>query len=543
MRTLSFLLSHLGRYAGIFWLLLFAGALDGIAGFSVPILLAEFTRERAPPRDLARQVIPVVALCFLTTILLQWSLRRWGESLQGWLANALRVHLFRDVERLSIETLSRHHSGYLASLINQVATSVGGLATTILWLCGHLISTLVLFVYFTARESIPLAWFNLLLLLIFISISLLLARRMIPLADRLNQTSAQAAERYLDFLANLGTVKRLGIAHWAERMIDQTFEISNNAIFALQRFHSFRWALLHTIFFVSLLTTIAVILTRIEAGLISPSILILFIAGFSTIRGHAERLSELIKSLLETDAYVMRLNLLLAQKPQENIHLLPPLETLEMRGVVFTHHDSTHEIKVPHLLIRYGERLLITGASGQGKSTLLSLLAHLRIPSTGTCLWNNGSYVQYGSSITRAFALAAQEAELFNLSLRDNLRMDGESSDDAISALLKDLGLADLLTSLPSGLDTPVGEKGLRLSAGQKQRIAIARAILLKRPILLLDEPTSHLDQGSELAVLHCLEKLSPETTIIIASHEPVFRSFCSREVRLEGGQLLADDA
>jgi ABC-type bacteriocin/lantibiotic exporter with double-glycine peptidase domain len=526
----------------MFWVLLIAGALDGIAGFAVPILLAEFTRGDAQPRDLVQQVIPVVALCFIATIALQWSLRQWGESLQGWLANALRVRLFRDAEQLSIETLSQHHSGYLASLINQVATSVGGLATTILWLCGHLISTLILFVYFTAKESLPLACLNLILLALFVAISLLLARRMVPLADRLNQTSAQAAERFIDFLANLSTVKRLGIAEWAERMICQTFDNSNKAIFCLQRFHALRWALLHAIFFVSLLATIAVILTRIESGLLSPSILILFIAGFSTIRGHAERLSELIKSLLETDAYVTRLDTLLSEKGRRETHELPPLDILEMRDVVFTHTGSTHEIRVPHFSIRCGERLLITGASGQGKSTLLSILAYLRIPVKGTCLWNGVSYHRYGSSVTRAFALASQEAELFNLSLRDNLRMDGATTDDEICTLLSELGLADLLRSLPAGLDTPVGEKGLRLSAGQKQRIGIARAVLLKRPLLVLDEPTSHLDVDSEVAVLHLLEKLSPQTTIIIASHEPIFCAFCSREGRFEGGKLLHDD-
>lgn len=540
MCTLKFLLAHLGRYTIMFWSLLLAGALDGIAGFAVPILLAEFTRPQALPRDLVREIMPKITLCLCATLVLQWTIRRWGESLHGWLANALRVRLFRDVEQLRIETLARHHSGYIAALINQVATSVGALATSILWLFGHLVSTLSLFVYFTARESLPVACFNLILLALFVCISLLLARRMVPLADRLNQTSAQAAERYIDFLANISSVKRLGIASWAEMMICQMFDISNQAIFGLQRFHAFRWAILHSIFYVSLLTTIAFILTRIESGLLSPAILILFIAGFSTIRGHAERLSELIKSILETDAYVIRLNSLLTENNRVLINEMPPLAIVKMQGVVFCHAGSNHEIRIPYFVIRSGERLLITGASGQGKSTFLSLLANLlRPPAAGNCTWNGVPYEHYGGSVTRSFAIASQEAELFDLSLRDNLRMNAAISDDEICSLMTDLGLADFLKSLPAGLDTPVGEKGLRLSAGQKQRISIARAILLRRPVLLLDEPTSHLDDGSELAVLRCLEKLNPQITIIIASHEPAFRTFCSREVRFENGELL----
>jgi ABC-type bacteriocin/lantibiotic exporter with double-glycine peptidase domain len=148
------------------------------------------------------------------------------------------------------------------------------------------------------------------------------------------------------------------------------------------------------------------------------------------------------------------------------------------------------------------------------------------------------SYQEYGTALAQSFALASQEAELFNLSLRENLNMGGDISDEEICTLLCDLGLSELLETLPEGLNTPVGEKGLKLSTGQKQRIAIARAILLRRPILLLDEPTSHLDSATEQSVLKCLQTIAPTTTIIIVSHEPIFHSFCEREFVIEGGTL-----
>ena len=515
-----------------------AGGLDGIANFSVPILLSEFTKEPSKALQLTRTVIPLLAVCLGITLALQWCLRRWAESLCSWFGNNLRAQLFRDIEALRIETLAEYHSGYIAALINQVAGSVGSLTTSILWLVGHLITTLSLFLFFTARESITLAFSNLCLLLLFVAVSVLLSRRMVPLADRVNKTSATAAERLIDFLTNISTVKKLGIASWAEARIRAELAINNQAVSRLQLFHANRWATLHSIFFTSLLATITILLTRIERHDISPAILILFIAGFSTVRSHAERLAELIKSLLETDAYVARLLAITAAKALHGSQPLPPLKEITLQAVSFSYKDSHHQIRVPNCTIAAGERILITGQSGQGKSTLLAILAHQRVPTHGECLWNGVSYQEYGTSLVQSFALASQEAELFNLSLRENLNMGNAVPDDEIRTLLSELGLRELLEALPAGLDTPVGEKGLKLSTGQKQRVTIARAILLRRPLLLLDEPTSHLDSTSEQAVLSCLRAISPDTTIIIVSHEPIFRSLCERELVMEGGSL-----
>jgi len=442
------------------------------------------------------------------------------------------------VEALRIEALSEHHSGYIAALINQVAGSVGSLTTTILWLVAHLVSTLLLFFFFTARESLPLAFANLCLLCLFVGVSVLLSRRMVPLADIVNRTSATASERLIDFLTNISTVKKLGIASWAQSRIKADLAINNQAVSRLQLFHANRWAILHSIFFTSLLTTITVILLRIEMHNLSPAILILFIAGFSTTRGNAERLAELIKSLLETDAYVTRLSTITAAKNSSGTRPLSQLTEITLQSITFSYKDSTHEVKVPHCTIRSGERILITGQSGQGKSTLLAILAHQRIPARGECLWNGVPYEEYTGTLVEAFALASQESELFNLSLRENLKMGREIPDHEITTLLCDLGLADLLHTLSEGLDTIVGEKGLKLSAGQKQRITIARAILLKRPVLLLDEPTSHLDATSEQAVLKRLQAVGPEVTMVIVSHDRVFRSFCDRELVMEYGTL-----
>ncbi len=101
MKTLRFLFTHLGAFSSAFWLLLLVGTLDGAAGFSVPILLAEFTRNPQLGMTLAPRLLPLLAICLIATLGLQWCLRRWGEALGGWLANDVRLSLFARAEALS----------------------------------------------------------------------------------------------------------------------------------------------------------------------------------------------------------------------------------------------------------------------------------------------------------------------------------------------------------------------------------------------------------------------------------------------------------
>lgn len=537
VQTLQFLFSHLAKFRGMFFALLFVGGLDGIASFSVPILLAEFTKMPVSPNLLSRTV-PFVVICLGLSLFFQWCLRAWGESLTGWLGNDLRLKLFSQLESLSLETLSSHHSGYLAALVNQVTTAIGGFASNIVWLVGHLATTLSLFVFFTARESIGLALFNLVVLTVFVSVSVYLSRKIVPLADERNRTFAIVMERFIDLLSNISTVKKLGVRDWALETLRGVSALNDRAIFRFQRFHANRWSVLHVIFYTSVLSTITLLLYRVQRAEISPSILILFIAGFGRVQSQAERLSELIKGLLETNAYVERLSRVVGDPRVRGTRDAPPMRTIEHRNVYYRFPERTASISIPSFTLEAGGRILIAGASGQGKSTFLGILAHHLVPREGECFWNGLPYSEFNDSLSRCFALVSQEAELFDLSLRENLALAADVSDGDIEMVLNELGMGDLLKGLPEGLSTRVGEKGLRLSTGQKQRLNLARALLLKRPILLLDEPTAHLDAASEDAVIRCLKKLPSETTLVIVSHHNSLRSLCTKHYLFENGEM-----
>ena len=189
-----------------------------------------------------------------------------------------------------------------------------------------------------------------------------------------------------------------------------------------------------------------------------------------------------------------------------------------------------------------GETLLLTGASGSGKSTVIELLLGFVQAQSGRVLVNGadiGALVP--QALTRMTAVIGQRPTLFAGTIRDNIRFARpDASDRELESAARSAGVASFASDLPQGLDTPVGEGGYGLSGGQAQRVAIARAFLKNAPLLLLDEPTAHLDPATERDVLDSLQRLSVGRTVILASHSSLAHRFGARRLDLRDGRVVA---
>ena len=168
-----------------------------------------------------------------------------------------------------------------------------------------------------------------------------------------------------------------------------------------------------------------------------------------------------------------------------------------------------------------GKTVALVGPSGAGKSTAAHLFLRFFDPSSGKVTLNGHDLTEYALDDLRArIALVSQDTYLFNESLRENILIARPEADDAaLEAAIENASLRDFVDSLPQGLDTPVGERGVRLSGGQRQRVAIARAVLKDAPVLVLDEATSHLDAVNEQVVRDALERLMRDRTTIVIAH------------------------
>jgi ATP-binding cassette subfamily C protein CydD len=195
------------------------------------------------------------------------------------------------------------------------------------------------------------------------------------------------------------------------------------------------------------------------------------------------------------------------------------------------------------LTVAPGERIVLTGPSGAGKSTLLALLLRLLAPASGTIKAGGENIAAMDlSQWRRQIAWVPQQPYLFSGSAADNIALGQPgTSRGAISRAAELAGAAEFIDSLPRGYDTPLGERGLRLSAGQRQRIALARAFLRDAPLLLLDEPTAHLDPAGARLIASALETEFADRAVILISHGQDWAAGGGgRVLSLEHGTLVA---
>ncbi len=188
-----------------------------------------------------------------------------------------------------------------------------------------------------------------------------------------------------------------------------------------------------------------------------------------------------------------------------------------------------------------GETLVLAGPSGAGKSTVIEILLGFVRPDRGRVTINGADITDLvPQALARLTAWIGQRPVLFAGSIRDNIRFARpEATDAEVEEAARNASITEFAAALPDGLDTTVGEGGYGLSGGQAQRVAIARAFLKNAPLLLLDEPTAHLDPATEREVLESLRRLALGRTVILASHSSAAHGFAGRRLDVRDGRAV----
>ena len=213
---------------------------------------------------------------------------------------------------------------------------------------------------------------------------------------------------------------------------------------------------------------------------------------------------------------------------------------LELRGLGLDDPAGRPVIGSAELLLEPGAHIAILGASGIGKSTLLEAIAGLRA-FTGEIRLDGRLLAEIDESELRArLAMLGQRPRLFAGSIADNIRLGRRDADHAaVRRAAQQARVADFADALPEGLATRLGEDGLGLSGGEIQRIALARIYLRDPGLVLLDEPTAHLDAATEALVLDGLAEFASERTLIVATHSHAVAARMDKVFRIAGGKLL----
>ncbi|MGH7047070.1 MAG: ABC transporter ATP-binding protein [Stellaceae bacterium] len=220
-----------------------------------------------------------------------------------------------------------------------------------------------------------------------------------------------------------------------------------------------------------------------------------------------------------------------------------PRGAVAWRSVGFRYRPDLPVLANVDISVSAGSRVAIVGPTGAGKSTLLSLLPRFYDPTIGRVEIDGVDLREYSlSALRREIALVLQPPLIFPLSVRDNIAYGRPGAGDAAIERAARLAQIDgLIDSLPQGYDTVIGEAGMALSEGEKQRVTIARALLRDAPILILDEPTSALDVATEALVMAGVERLMEGRTTFIIAHRLSTVRRCDRVLVLRGGVIVED--
>jgi ATP-binding cassette, subfamily B, bacterial len=286
--------------------------------------------------------------------------------------------------------------------------------------------------------------------------------------------------------------------------------------------------------------------TYVQSGKITLGELIIVMAYLAQVFGPLVTISKNITSLQSSLASIERVFALLDhdQEVIEHPNLVPVSRlpgVIEFDHVYFSYNKSKNTLSDISFKIEPGMLVGILGSTGAGKSTLINLLMRFYDVDKGRIMVHGINIKKYKVREYRSlFSLVLQESILFSTSIGENIAYGKtDASEKEIMDAAKAANAHDFIMGLERGYNTEVGERGMQLSGGERQRIAIARAFLTNAPILILDEPTSSVDIGTEAAIMDALERLMAGRTTLLITHRLDTLEQCDALIRLANGRMV----
>lgn len=287
---------------------------------------------------------------------------------------------------------------------------------------------------------------------------------------------------------------------------------------------------------------------RVITGAMTFGTLVAFMAYQSRLMGPIQGLMGIYTNLATARASLVRVQTLLDTPPevveQEIPVRLPECRgRIQLEGVRLDFGRGSEGLHGIDLSIDAGETVAIVGASGSGKSTVADLLGRQVDPDDGRVLLDGTDLRELSlDDVRRHVALVEQDPFIFHTTVAENVRYARpEATDAEVAEALAAAGLDDLVASMPDGGSTVVGERGRQLSAGERQRLAIARAFLADPAVLVMDEATGALDPSSEAGVLQGYDRVLRDRTTIFITHRLDLARHAGRIVVLEAGRIVED--
>jgi ATP-binding cassette subfamily B protein len=461
---------------------------------------------------------------------------------------ALRRNLFAHLQRLSLRFHDRQRIGDLISRLTSDIDAIQDMIAngSIVFGSNAFLLTGMLILMF---------WLNWRFAFAALSVTPLLFWTVFRYANRIRVATGKArastgllASLAQETLASIRIVQGLAQEEQQDERFRAQSTTSSQAYLEGIRYQAGIWPVVDLLAAIGLAIVMWYGATRVMAGELSTGDVVIFFAYVTNFYSPMRQLARLSymfnRSCVGAERIAEVMNVRSEVVDRDGARTAPRLKGLiEFRNVLFEYERARPVLSRIELAIVPGEKVAIVGATGAGKSTLVSLVLRLYDPSEGAVCIDGEDIRNYSvQSLREQIGLVLQDSLLFSGTIRENIAFGrpGASEPEIIAAAVT-ANADDFIQRLPDGYDTVMAERGSTLSGGEKQRIAIARAVLRDAPILILDEPTSSLDAASEQLVMNALERSAAGRTTLIIAHRLTTVRLADRIVVLEDGRIVEE--
>ncbi|WP_018946907.1 ABC transporter ATP-binding protein/permease [Thioalkalivibrio sp. AKL17] len=550
-RIIRSLLPYLSEFRGRMFLALGLMALAKLATVAVPVALKYIVEHFEDAGAEALVTVPVA-------LVLGYGLLRFGGTFFGELRDAVFVRVAeRAMRRASLRVFQHLHRLELGfhlaretgGLARDIERGTSGMSFLLRFMVFNILPTLIeiLLVAVILLFAVgPVFMFTVLIAVaVYAAFSIWITEWRTRFVREANQRDNESNTRAIDSLLNYETVKYFGNEDYEAERYDRGLAAWEQArtknVLSLVLLNSGQALIIAVAITVMMLLAAA----RVADGSMSLGDLVMVNAYMIQLFIPLNFLGFVYREIRQSLANIERLFGLL-EKPVQ-VEDRPDAPDLEVGAghVRFEHVDFHYQPERPiledvNIDLPAGKRIAVVGPSGAGKSTLSRLLFRF-YDVTGGRITIDGQDLRdvTQASVRRAIGMVPQDTVLFNDTIRYNIAYgDPSASDAAIERVARLAHLEGFIARLPDGLDTVVGERGLKVSGGEKQRIAIARMLLKDPPILVFDEATSSLDSDTEKGILQALDEVSARRTTLVIAHRLSTVKHADRIVVLEHGRV-----
>ncbi|MEG2348155.1 MAG: ABC transporter ATP-binding protein [Clostridia bacterium] len=435
----------------------------------------------------------------------------------------LQISYFKRICNMNVSKINNTHTGYLKKQLDIITEETGQLLDEIMMTINGFCVAITIFLIQVWTQSLLMFGICLIFIIIIVIYNIIITKANVKIQENYNYKNAKYNATAVDFLQNVKIVKSFDALDYSVNTMDKKFDLVKKPLKKINIFHSFRSDGINGLVYAMYGMILISLFIQMKNGQDVFSYVVFYSSMFAGLNVELKGVALLFIHFNKFKSANNQIEKIIIEEDKQS--KIRNWHNITLQNIEFKYNNENNDsIKIPNFSLNKKDKISIIGESGQGKSTFLSLFCKFYNINDECYLTDNTP-----TSKIPDVAYISQETDLFDLTIKENLCLGKKISEDTLNEYIEDAGLSEWILSLEKGLDTMVGEKGIKLSAGQKQRLNIIRGILLDKEIYILDEPTSNLDSMSEDKIYNMINKYLKEKTCIIVTHRPKLTEICNK--------------